>query len=32
VKTSELILLPDADSPEAHLKTARQIGRRLFAE
>ncbi|MBS6438630.1 MULTISPECIES: NAD(P)H-dependent oxidoreductase [Pantoea] len=32
VKTSELILLPDADSPEAHLKTARQIGRRLFAD
>jgi len=32
VKTSELILLPDADSPEAHLETARQIGRRLFAE
>jgi len=25
-------LLPDADSPEAHLKTARQIGRRLFAD
>lgn len=32
VKTSELILLPDADSPETHLETARQTGRRLFAE
>lgn len=31
VKTSELILLPDADSPETHLETARQTGRRLFA-
>ncbi|MCG7388854.1 NAD(P)H-dependent oxidoreductase [Pantoea sp. ACRSB] len=30
VKTSELILLPDADSPETHLETARQTGRRLF--
>jgi len=32
VKTSELILLPDAASPEAHLETARQTGRRLFAD
>lgn len=32
VKTSELILLPDADSTETHLETARQTGRRLFAD
>lgn len=32
VKTSELILLPDADSPETHLETARQTGRRLFVD
>ncbi|MEZ3499371.1 NAD(P)H-dependent oxidoreductase [Pantoea sp. KPR_PJ] len=31
VRSSELILLPEADTPEAHLETARLTGRRLFA-